>query len=96
MGITKLDYPIPKGAVRLHLYRFEDVLRPRGTMKKESLGAYILERLEGAFEQWSNGEYGDNPEVTMLFQHLHKNLMEEVQNAWREFENRRCIENVSD
>ena len=96
MGITKLDYPIPEGAVRIHMYKYIDVLRPRGTMQKESLGAYILDRLEGAFENWTDEKYGDNPEVTMLLQQLHENLMEEVQNAWREFETRRCITDVPD
>ena len=97
MGIVMVDgRKLPKDAVRIHPYRFEDILRPRGTMKKESLGEHILERLEGAYEQWSNGEYGDNPEVTVLLQYLHQNLMGEVQNAWREFTTRRCIKDVSD
>jgi len=77
--------PIPPGAIRVHMYNYKDVLRPRGHMKKESIAEYILDRLEGSFESWTDGRYGDNPEVTELIAVIQKNLKEEVDGAWREF-----------
>lgn len=77
---------IPEGAVRIHLYNYKNVLRPRGgVLQKESLSGYILDRLQGAFEEWSDSKYGDNPEVTELLAQLQANLKEEVDYAWKEF-----------
>ena len=74
-----------KDAFKIHLYDVENVLRPRGHMKKESITEYILEKLEGSFESWTNKECGDNPEVSELLQLLKKNLREEIDGAWEEF-----------
>jgi len=76
---------IPEGAVRVHLYNFEDVLRPRGHMKKESLGEHILECLTAYHESWTDKKYGDNPEEFTLLQKLYDNLMSEVHGAHDEF-----------
>jgi len=77
---------LPDGFIELHLYDYKNVLRPRGgKLKKESLSAYILDRLEGLFESWTDERYGDNPEVTELIAQLQTNMREEVDEAWREF-----------
>jgi hypothetical protein len=57
-------------AIRVHLYNYKNVLRPRGSMKKESLGDYILERLLSYYEDWTDKKYGDNPKETSLLQFL--------------------------
>ena len=49
---------IPKGAIRIHLYPYRNVLKPRGSMEKESLGLAIYERLTGNYDDWTNPEYG--------------------------------------
>ncbi len=76
---------LPKGAVRIHLYDFSNVLRPRGHMKKESLGDYLLERLHSAHESWTDPEYGDNPDEIPLLKILQRNMKEEVDGAWKKF-----------
>ena len=76
---------IPKGAVRVHMYDPQNVLMPRGSMKKESIGPYLLERLKGCFEDWSDEKYGDNPSIPDLIKYLHTNLMGEVEKAWHSF-----------
>jgi len=76
---------IPKDTVKVHLYDVENVLRPRGHMKKESIAEYIIERLTSSFESWTDKECGDNPEVVDLLRLLKKNLKEEVDGAWEEF-----------
>ena len=55
------------------------------SMKKESLGLAIYERLTSNFEDWSNQKYGDNPRPDELLQQLRKNLMSEVEAAWEKF-----------
>lgn len=80
---------IPKGAIKIHLYPFKNVLRPRGSMQKESIGLVIYERLTSAFEDWSDPEYGDNPRPSELLERLKRNLIEEVDAAWKKFEAKR-------
>ncbi len=85
--ITKIAQELenlPKRS-QLHVYYPEDVLRPRGHMKKESIGQYILDRLEGAYESWTDERYDDNPHELSLLVQLHKNLMEEADGAWKQF-----------
>lgn len=81
----EIKMKIPKNAVKVHLYNIENVLRPRGHMKKESVSEYIMDRLMGAFESWSDDQHGDNPEIDTLLRLLQKNLKEEVDGAWIEF-----------
>lgn len=76
---------IPEGAVQIHMYDFKNVLRPRGHMKKESIGPYLLDRLLACYESWTDKKYGDNPEVPVLLAQLQNNLQEEVDGAWRDF-----------
>jgi len=78
----KVVNEIPEGAVRIHLYKVEDVLRPRGPMEKESVGLYIKDKLEGAFESWTDSQYGDRIDPVILLHLLHQNLMEEANAAF--------------
>jgi hypothetical protein len=55
--MTKEKKLISKGAIRIHLYSYKSVLKPRGSMKKESLGLEIYERLTSVFKDWSNPDY---------------------------------------
>ena len=82
---------LPEGAVAIHLYNVEDVLKPRGSMEKESIGAYLLEKLESTFEHWTHEKYGDNPPPLVLMKLMHDNLMSEVQQAWNAFVQKRSI-----
>jgi len=90
------DGKIPKGAVRVHLYNVQNVLRPRGEkLQKESLSLYIYDRLNGVYENWTNLEYGDNPIKKDLIEIIRRNLEEEVQIAWNEFkENIKETDNI--
>jgi len=83
--MTQEKKSIPKGAIRIHLYSYRNVLKPRGSMKKESLGLEIYERLKSTFKDWSNSDYGDNPEPDELIRQLRKNLFSEVETAWEKF-----------
>ena len=83
--MAKKKNPIPTRTIRIHLYPFRNVLKPRGSMEKESLGLAIYERLTSNFEDWSNQKYGDNPKPDELLKQLRKNLMSEVENAWNKF-----------
>ena len=85
--MTRKKNSISNGAIRIHLYPYRNVLKPRGSMKKESLGSAIYERLTSNFEDWSNPDYGDNPSAEDLLKQLRKNLMGEVEAAWNKFIN---------
>ncbi len=69
---------------KLHPYPFERVLRPRGSMEKESLGEVICERLRSCWEVWTDETYDDLPDQDELLARLEQNLMSEVRNAWAE------------
>jgi hypothetical protein len=83
--VIKDESEIPKGAIRMHLYNPRDVLMPRGSMKKESIGPYLLERLKSSYEEWTDPKYGDNPVLSDLIKCLYTNLMGEVEQAWLTF-----------
>ncbi|OQX93187.1 MAG: hypothetical protein B6I17_03880 [Tenericutes bacterium 4572_104] len=70
---------------QIHFYPVEDVLKPRGSMEKESVGMYLLEKLEGNFDHWSDPKYADNPDIGSLLFHLKSNLDSECQAAWNIF-----------
>ena len=76
---------LPEGAVRVHLYNSKNILRPRGSMEKESLSLYLKERLLDAFEYWSDPKYGDSLEPSKLHDLLHANLLDEMSIAMGEF-----------
>ncbi len=81
----KDESELPEGAVRVHFYNPKNVLMPRGSMEKESIGPYIQERLKSSFEDWTNPKYGDNPLVSDLITFMYTNLMGEVEQAWIAF-----------
>lgn len=74
---------LPEGTVRIHLYDSKRVLMPRGSMKKESIGLYLYERLMDSYEDWTDAKYGDNPTEEELLDSLRKNLDHEVECAWQ-------------
>jgi len=77
---------VPKGAIRVHLYNYKNVLKPRGSsMDKESLSLRIYEDLMSAFESWSDPIYGDNPPGAELIKQLRSNFHSEVKAAWTAF-----------
>jgi len=82
--LTKID-KLPEGAVRLHLYNFQNILRPRGPLRKESLSNYIYERLQSDFEDWTDKEHGDSRNVKEVINQLRQNLMEETTYAFEKF-----------
>ena len=71
--------------IQLHLYPARNVLKPRGSMAKESIGIAIYERLQGAYESWTKPGYGDNPDKATLLRLLEKNLWSETEVAWKRF-----------
>jgi len=84
----ELDKLIKSGqAKRIHLYNCQDMLRPRGAMKKESLSLYLFELLNSIYHDWTNIEYNDSPPKEILMTMLTKNLKEEVGIAIKEFKN---------
>jgi len=83
--MPKENKSIPKGAIKIHLYPYRNVLKPRGSMKKESLGLAIYERLKSTFEDWTDPDYGDNPNEEELLKQLRENLLSEVETAWDKF-----------
>jgi len=83
--MPKENESIPKGAIRIHLYPYRNVLKPRGSMKKESLGLVIYERLTDTYEDWTDPDHGDNPSKDELLKQLRKNLLSEVEAAWDKF-----------
>ena len=88
INLTKeeLEEGLKSGRIkRIHLYNWENVLMPRGSMKKESIGPYLLERMQGAYEDFTDPEYSDNPNEEELTQKLYLNMLSEVTEAWMEF-----------
>lgn len=83
--MVKENNSTPDGTIRIHLYSYHNVLKPRGSMKKESLGLGIYERLTDVFNDWTNPDYGDNPSEGQLLKQLRKNLWSEVEVAWNKF-----------
>jgi len=86
MTPEKLQAGLDSGEIKLvHLYDSKNVLMPRGSMQKESIGVYLLEHLKSSYESWTDPEYGDNPTEPELNTILYKNLMGEAQKAWEDF-----------
>lgn len=83
--MLKENNSTPDGAIRIHIYSYHNVLKPRGSMQKESLGLLIYERLTDTYEDWTNPDHGDNPSEDELLKQLRKNLLSEVETAWDKF-----------
>ena len=84
MKIT-ISNEIPKNANQIHLYNVYDVLRPRGHMKKESIGVSVKEDLESAFNSWTDNKYSDRVDPKLCLDILLKNLEEEINGAFHSF-----------
>jgi len=68
---------------QLHLYSFENILRPRGGLaQKESLSLYILEKLKSCYESWTNPKYIDSKPEEEVVAQLKENLEQEVNIAF--------------
>lgn len=76
---------IPPGAKRVHLYPVQDVLKPRGSLQKESLSLDLSQKLRDAFDSWTSSEYGDSLSPEKVTSILRKNLSSEVEAAWEAF-----------
>lgn len=84
--ILKPGEALPKGAIQIHVYNVKDILRPRGgILQKESLSSSILERLESAYESWTDPIYGDNPTKEELLEIIETNLEQEFNFARKTF-----------
>ena len=83
--VLNKEKKIPDNAVQVHLYSVQDVLAPRGSLKKESLSEHILEALNSNYKSWTDEKMGDNPTKDDLVSLLKTNLDQEVWIAWREF-----------
>jgi len=84
INITKVDQ-LPPDAKKVHLIPYQSALKPRGSMAKNSLGLYIFMKLMSAYESWTNPNYYDNPEETVLVRTLVDNVKNEVDAAIRTF-----------
>lgn len=80
--ITRLK---AEGARKIHLYDYKNILRPRGSMNKESLSALIFEHLMSSFETWTNPEYGNSLTKSEAMNIIKENLEQEVEIAWKTF-----------
>lgn len=70
---------------QVHLFSSDNLLMPRGSMEKESIGLDILERLTSSYEHWTDPQYADNPEKAEVLEILYRNLMNETCSAWEAF-----------
>ena len=76
---------VPEGGVRIHLYDVKEVLRPRGTLEKESLSLTVAEFLESALRDVTNPEYGDSMPIDEAVRYIMFNMGGEVAAAVRRF-----------
>jgi len=81
--VKKLE--LPKGAIQIHLYNWENVLMPRGSGQKESIYEHIFFKLVNTFENWIDPKYGDNPNQSKLLNKMYDNLLNETLLAWEDF-----------
>lgn len=84
-GTVETLEKIPEGAVQVHIYKPEGMLKPRGSMIKESIGLDICEKLISYYESWTDSKHGDNPTQVEVISILKKNLDDEMAAAWKTF-----------
>lgn len=77
--------PLPPGAQQVHFGSHENILAPRGSMLKNSLGETIYERLKSSYENWADPKYADNPDPMTLANSLHDQAKAELQAALDKF-----------
>lgn len=76
---------VPPGAVQVHMGKIETAYNPRGSLKKNSLSADLLERLQSDLEFWTDPKYGDSLEEEEAAEKLVAGLRAEVEIAIAEF-----------
>ena len=79
---------MPPGAIKCHLGLIENTYKPRGSLKKNSLSAQLLERLESDQQFWTDESYGDSLEGHVAAERLVIGLRAEVEIAIEEFTRR--------
>lgn len=67
------------GPGKVHLYNADNILRPQGSLRNESLSNRIFEELCSAYESWANPVYVDSIDDKTLIKLLQKNLKEEIE-----------------
>jgi|WetSurSiteA1Bulk_404760.scaffolds.fasta_scaffold01237_4 hypothetical protein len=67
---------------KIRLGSVETILKPRGSMEKESIGLTIFERLEAAIDWWTRRDYEETPSLFEVLATAKKNLDLEVEGAW--------------
>ena len=77
---------LPPGAVKVHFGTVDTALFPRGSMQKESVGEYLLDRLRDLRHQWTNKSYGDSVSREDATKALAEALCAEVQEVIMAFE----------
>ncbi len=75
----------PSKMRRVHWGRWQDVLRGRGRLEKESLSLEIFEAMVSSYQSWTDPQFGDNPEPAELRERLIQNAREETEAAVAEF-----------
>lgn len=76
---------IPTDAKQMHLYRIHNALRPRGSMRKQSLSLQVYEKLVDLFQTWTDQKYGDSLPQNEAAEIILKNLSQQIDIARRQF-----------
>jgi len=63
---------------QIHLYNIDDVLKPQGSLRNESLSLAIIEKMKDAFESWTDPKYDDSVDKQTAIDMLMHNLEKEV------------------
>lgn len=83
---TLLLAKIKAGMIKqIHLIGHKTIFKPRGSMKKNSLGEYLFEKLNDHFDCYTDPKFEGNPELDDLLQTMYTNMLLEVTAAWSKF-----------
>ena len=66
---TELEERLKNGETfeRVHFNPMDNILKPRGSMQKNSIGEYMFEKLLSTFEHWTDSRFSDNPQLMNLW-----------------------------
>ena len=88
MKVTEIA-EVPAGSTQVHMGTARSAFRPRGSLKKNSLSADLLEKLEHLQSSWTDESYGDSfVDDRVAADELIAGLRFEVEVAIEEFERR--------
>ncbi len=73
--------PFPEGAQHVHFGSIDSVLRPRGSMEKESLSESLFEWMVSNFQMWTDPKYADSLEPSDTCATIAHNANEEFHHA---------------